>query len=304
VAKKKNKQKKQGIAKKKNAPIPDIQIENRLNNMGIKWIKLHKGQYLCQRLDGENITFFATGIIESIYFKEHGLEDLVKICRMEKEPTLDELAINFQTKQSLRLASYMTKEALTAKHKITDFCYANGINYKAHDVIIKAVRKGDSLPYKTFDKLFIFNAATGYTKDEMGRTILPKGADTFISVLKGETSQYAYAKNDQPNIRADFRESPEYIETLKRVRARDGYRCRLCGRKITTLPSDQEQERLEVHHLYSYTDYVSLRMDMNNMISLCPQCHILFNNLNSDNINKIFAIAQEQNKEQDNGSNI
>ena len=258
---------------------------------------------MCQRFDGENITFFATGIIESIYFKEHGLEDLVKICRMEKEPTLDEFAIDFETKQSLRLAPYMTKEALDEKHKVTDFCYANNINYKAHDVIIKAVRKGDNLPYKTFDKLFIFNAATGHIKDEKGLTILPKGADTFISILKGETNQYAYAQNDQPNIRADFRESPEYIETLKRVRARDGYRCRLCGRKITTLPSDQEQEKLEVHHLYSYTDYIEKRMDMNNMISLCPRCHILFNNLTSDNITKIFDITRNQNKEQQNGTN-
>ena len=303
MAKKKKKTKRQTIANKKNAPIPDRQIENRLNNTGIKWTKIQKGQYLCQRLDGENITFFATGIIESIYFKEHGLEDLVKICLMQKEPKLDELSINFETKQSLKLAPYMTKEALDEKHKITDFCYANGINYKAHDVIIKVVRKGDKLPYKTFDKLFIFNAATGQIKDEKGMLILPKGADTLISVLKGETDKYAYKGKDQPNVRADFRESPEYIETLKRVRARDGYRCRLCGRKITTLPSDQEQEKLEVHHLYSYTNYIYKRMDMNNMISLCSNCHELFNNLTSDNINKIFAIVENQNKEQDNGTN-
>lgn len=301
MAKKKKKSRSQTIANKKNAPIPDEQIENRLNNTGIKWIKLKKGQYLCQRFDGENITFFATGIIESVYIKEHGLEDLVKICRMEKEPTLDELAIDFQTKQSLRLAPYVTPEALSEKHKVTDFCYANGINYKAHDVIIKAIRKEEKLPYKTFDKLFIFNAATGQIKDERGLTILPKGADTFISVLKGETDQYAYAKHTQPNIRADFRESPEYIETLKRVRARDGYRCRLCGRKITTLPSDQEQEKLEVHHLYSYTDYISKRMDMDYMISLCSRCHKLFNDLTSENITKILAIAQDQKKESNNG---
>ena len=289
--KKKNVSNAQKIQSKKNSPIPEDQVERRLNNTHIKWTKVRKGQYMCERANGENITFFTTGIIESVYFKEHGLEDLVRICHMEKELTLDELSIDIQTQASLRLAPYMTAEALADKHKITDFCYNNNIKYKAHDAIITAVRKGDSLTYRTFDKLFTFNAMTGRIKDERGQIILPKGPDTFISVLKGETNKYAYARKDEPNVRADFRDSPEYIETLKRVRARDGYRCRLCGKKITTLPSDQNQESLEVHHLYSYTDYIDKRMDMNNMISLCPSCHSLFNNLTSDNISKILVIA-------------
>lgn len=287
MAKKKHKKKN---TSQKNKPIPNDQIEGRLNNKKIKWRKIRKGQYLCERRNGDEILFFANGVIESNYFNEKGLETLVKICLMEQELTLKDLSINMTPKTNLKLAYYMTEEALQAKHKIIDFCYKNNIPYQAHDAIITVLRKKESMPYKTFDKIFIFNAITGITKDEKERILLPKGPDTLISVLKGETDQYAYAPKTEgeANIRADFRTSPEYIETAKLVRARDNYKCRCCGRKILNIKPDIDQEALEVHHPYSYTHYQEKRMDMDYMFSLCPDCHELFDDLSSDNFNKII----------------
>jgi hypothetical protein len=53
-----------------------------------------------------------------------------------------------------------------------------------------------------------------------------------------------------------------------RIKERDKYKCLVCGKS----PSGE----LTSHHLYSYNDYIDLRYDIDNGITLCEQCHYSF----------------------------
>lgn len=52
----------------------------------------------------------------------------------------------------------------------------------------------------------------------------------------------------------------------KRIRERDNYTCRICGKR-------PEGEELSIHHI----DYNKRNLDENNLISLCRSCHIKTN---------------------------
>lgn len=58
----------------------------------------------------------------------------------------------------------------------------------------------------------------------------------------------------------------EYAEWRKAVYERDGYTCRVCSSKKTAI----------AHHLENYADNPELRLDVNNGITLCKDCHIQF----------------------------
>lgn len=44
---------------------------------------------------------------------------------------------------------------------------------------------------------------------------------------------------------------------------RDGHKCKRCG----------ATRKIQVHHIRRWADYPSLRCDVNNLISLCKNCH-------------------------------
>lgn len=51
----------------------------------------------------------------------------------------------------------------------------------------------------------------------------------------------------------------------KIIRKRDKNRCRF--------PECNNRKKLQVHHIYPFAKYVSLRYDINNGIVLCKECH-------------------------------
>lgn len=57
---------------------------------------------------------------------------------------------------------------------------------------------------------------------------------------------------------------PEYTEFIKRVLARDNYKCQKCN---------QEKCKLFVHHLNGYNWFKEGRTDETNAITLCENCH-------------------------------
>jgi hypothetical protein len=63
----------------------------------------------------------------------------------------------------------------------------------------------------------------------------------------------------EPNART----SPEAHAWRKAVFERDGYTCVECGR----------QGRLQAHHLRSWAEDVDGRLDVDNGITLCLECH-------------------------------
>lgn len=61
--------------------------------------------------------------------------------------------------------------------------------------------------------------------------------------------------------------SPEWQSVARRVRMRDGHRCKLCGSKVN----------LEVHHLTYYVNGRSIvgheAEHLDKLITLCGNCH-------------------------------
>lgn len=60
------------------------------------------------------------------------------------------------------------------------------------------------------------------------------------------------------------RSSAKYQYFRKCVLERDGYTCQKCGKTGGTL---------NVHHILRFSDYVGLRFDPSNGITLCEKCH-------------------------------
>jgi 5-methylcytosine-specific restriction endonuclease McrA len=70
-------------------------------------------------------------------------------------------------------------------------------------------------------------------------------------------------KKDNQHIQR-MRERADYINWRKAVWERDNYTCQVCGRR---------GNKLNAHHLYSYADYPDKRLDLENGVTLCFECH-------------------------------
>lgn len=53
---------------------------------------------------------------------------------------------------------------------------------------------------------------------------------------------------------------------MQMVLERDDYTCKNCGHR--------EPEIMQVNHIIPYSENKKLRMDMKNMETLCPNCHV------------------------------
>ena len=70
-----------------------------------------------------------------------------------------------------------------------------------------------------------------------------------------------YTKN-KPKKNEYFRDYPEYHHFRKKVKERDQV-CLKCG----------ADKNLEIHHIYPYKKYDTLRTEISNGITLCHACH-------------------------------
>lgn len=63
----------------------------------------------------------------------------------------------------------------------------------------------------------------------------------------------------------------EYIEWRNSVFKRDNYQCQVCG--------DKKGHNLNAHHIKNYYLHQNLRLNLDNGITLCENCHITFHSL-------------------------
>lgn len=82
----------------------------------------------------------------------------------------------------------------------------------------------------------------------------------------GENNPH-YNHNKTQEEREKGRNYPEYYEFVKRVLARDNYTCKCCGK---------HNNKMEVHHLYSYSTYKEYRTNDKFAVTLCKNCHSNF----------------------------
>ena len=90
-------------------------------------------------------------------------------------------------------------------------------------------------------------------------------SESKIGKYKGENNPYW-----NPNLTSDDRENRRlidgYTEFVKKVLHRDNYKCQCCNSTVD----------LKVHHLNGYNWYKEGRLEPNNAITLCQNCHSNF----------------------------
>ena len=62
----------------------------------------------------------------------------------------------------------------------------------------------------------------------------------------------------------------ESVDWAKQIKYRDNYVCQVCR---------HFEYRLNSHHINSWDIFIGLRYDLNNGITLCEKCHILFHSI-------------------------
>lgn len=82
-----------------------------------------------------------------------------------------------------------------------------------------------------------------------------------------------------------IKSSADYYRWRKSVFARDNYICQCCGAKNTYI---------EAHHIYNFSDFLELRFDINNGITLCSDCHSLSRKGSFHSIYTQFNNTKEQ----------
>jgi hypothetical protein len=65
-----------------------------------------------------------------------------------------------------------------------------------------------------------------------------------------------------------FYETEEHKEWVRRVFERDNYTCQNCGKR-----RNSNKLRLQAHHIYSFTEYPEKRLNLDNGLTLCKECH-------------------------------
>lgn len=81
------------------------------------------------------------------------------------------------------------------------------------------------------------------------------------------------------------RHSNEYLEWRKKVFAKDYYTCQCCGMSCSNL---------QAHHLNSFANFPLLRVDIENGITLCDNCHDVKKNGSLHNVFGCIDITPEQ----------
>lgn len=63
--------------------------------------------------------------------------------------------------------------------------------------------------------------------------------------------------------KAKFRSSQQWKNKRAEILLRDNNQCKICGNKCD----------LQVHHIYSLDNHPEMRLENNNLITLCTSCH-------------------------------
>lgn len=106
--------------------------------------------------------------------------------------------------------------------------------------------------------------------------IAKQSEDKYCSVECYNKDRHMPKKEDHWNWKGgisllnDHRDSAEYKKWRMEVYTRDNFKCRKCGSKI----------KLNAHHIKPWKDYPEERYNIDNGITLCEKCHILYHQQN------------------------
>jgi len=116
------------------------------------------------------------------------------------------------------------------------------------------LRLNEKVPYNEIMLSVITNTDTDTVKNAMiilkNESLLSVDCDGTIIITK--------------HIDKRIRTTKEYCYWRKSVFERDNYACQSCGEKGV---------ELNAHHIKKWSDYIELRTDVKNGITLCKKCH-------------------------------
>lgn len=136
------------------------------------------------------------------------------------------------------------------------------------------MRKAMTIPVKP-----MLRAIEGMTDAELGRAFSAlmawyfNGTETaFPDPVKEHYKQMQYCilhprrgwKDPGAMAARQIRNSAEYAEWRLSVYKRDGFRCQACGRVGGVI---------HAHHIKHFATHPEYRLDLNNGITLCKECH-------------------------------
>lgn len=110
--------------------------------------------------------------------------------------------------------------------------------------------------------------------------------EEFRNMFRGEKSPLW--KGDHVLHERTERSLPEYRDWRKSVFIRDKYTCQCCKAKN----GHGKYIRLEAHHIKNWKDYPELRLNVDNGITLCANCHIMFHSIYGKKMNNEFQLNQ------------
>ena len=96
-----------------------------------------------------------------------------------------------------------------------------------------------------------------------------------------------------------FRNGPKWQKKRKEIKERDNYLCQVCIRKIYNTRRKYNSEGLQVHHALPINLSEDLKLDENNLITLCSMHHSMCDK-GQIPYEEVKKIINEQNQKQSN----
>lgn len=123
---------------------------------------------------------------------------------------------------------------------------------------------------KTFTQIAkqfgVLSGAVGHFAKQFGIAIRSH-SETLKMLGNMKGSNNPSWKGGGTPARQSLQKTDEWIKLVKFIYKRDGYKCRRCN-----LGHDGGR-KFHAHHIKSFTTYPDLRLDENNLITLCDICH-------------------------------
>lgn len=148
------------------------------------------------------------------------------------------------------------------KH-MTSVEIANIYNSTGNSVISLLKEYGYDIPSRSELLDVYYNQKGGYEKVRATQS-------TMENRIKVSCRQHGISMNEFNGFSTSeqhlARNNTYYKEWIRKVFERDNYTCQCCGKR---------GGNLNAHHLYNFSEYETLRYDVDNGITLCERCHLL-----------------------------
>lgn len=143
--------------------------------------------------------------------------------------------------------------------------YRSDAEYKNPEWLKEQYNSGRTLS-EIAKQFGVFSSSVKKFAKKFGMVIRPHGETLKLrGSVKGENNP-SWKGGVTPDRQRIYK-TGEWVELVKCVYARDGYKCQRCGCE------HNRRNKLHAHHLRSWADNPHLRLEASNLITLCDTCH-------------------------------